>query len=143
MAGTWSPNQASQHISLLEMRAVHPALKALAPLLKGTIVAWFVDNRTVVAHLLKEGGTRAWDLCPITKQVIVQLDKWSINIRPAYLKGIANAGADALSRGKQVLEWCLAPTAACRPVQHLGQATLGPVCKSAQQPAQQLLHPGS
>ena len=38
------------------------------------------------------------------------LDKRSITLRPAYLKGIANSGADALSRGKEVLEWCLAPT---------------------------------
>ena len=92
------------HINVLEMRAVFLALKAWAPLLRGTTVAWYADNSGVVAHLLREGGT-------LTKQVFSLLDKWAINIRPAYLKGIANAGADALSQEKEVLEWCLAPSA--------------------------------
>ena len=76
------------------------------------MVAWHADNKTVVAHLLKEGGTRAWDLCLLTKQVFKLLDRWAITLRPAYLKGIANSGADALSQGKEVKEWHLAPPAA-------------------------------
>ena len=109
MIGTWSQQEGTRHINVLEMRAVLLALKAWAPLLRGSTVAWYVDNRTVVAHLLKEGGTRAWDLCLLTKQVFALLDKWSINIRPVYLKGIENVGADALSHGSEVLEWCFAP----------------------------------
>ena len=84
------------------------ALKAWAPLLKGTTVAWYADNKAVVAHLLKEGGTRAWDICLLTKRIFSILDRWAITLRPAYLKGIANSGVDALSRGKEVKEWTLA-----------------------------------
>ena len=112
LAGTWDPAQSSLHINILEMTAVHLALKAWAPSLKGSTVAWYADNKTVVAHLLKEGGTRAWDLCLLTKQVFKLLDRWTITLRPAYLKGIANSGADALSRGKEVKEWHLAPQTA-------------------------------
>ena len=110
LAGTWGPNHASAHINILEMRAVLLALKEWAPQLSGSVVAWYADNRTVVAYLLKEGGTRSWDLCALTKEIFKILDRWAISLRPAYLKGIANAGADSLSRGKEVLEWCLSPS---------------------------------
>ena len=77
-----------------------------------TTVALYAINRTVVAYLFKEGGARAWELCLLTKQVFRILDRWSITLRQAYLKGIANAGADSLSRGKEVLEWCFSPATA-------------------------------
>lgn len=114
LAGIWSREEADQHINLLEMRAVLLALKEWAPLLRGKVIAWYADNKTVVAYLLKEGGTRSWSLCLLTKEVFRILDRWAITIRPAYLKGIANAGADALSRGRAVKEWCLDPRVSTR-----------------------------
>ena len=102
----------AHHINVLEMKAVLYMLKTRPPLLRGTIVSWHSNNKTVLAYLLKEGGTRSWTLCLITKEVFHILDKWGISLRPAYLKGLANKGTDALSRSKEILEWCLAPSVA-------------------------------
>ena len=62
---------------------------------------------TPVAYLSKEGGTRSPQLCALTRQVLTKCDLHSINLRPAYLPGIANVEADGLSRGKELQEWTL------------------------------------
>jgi len=109
VAGTWNITEASLHINILEMKAVLLALREWAPLLRGRTVALLADNKTVVAYLTKEGGTRSDSLMAVCRQVFGILDRWNVSLRPAYLKGIANTAADALSRGTEVREWCLHP----------------------------------
>jgi len=121
LAGTWDPQEASLHINVLEMKAVLLALKEWAPLLRGHTVALLADNKTVVAYLTKEGGTRSGNLMTVTRQIFGLLDRWNVTLRPAYLKGIANTAADALSRGTEVKEWCLHPRHVKRIQQHHGR----------------------
>ena len=71
-----------------------------------------VDNTTVVSYLLKEGGTRSRLLCLKAIAIHQVCSRWGITLRPAYLPGMANTAADALSRGRVVQEWCLSPAVA-------------------------------
>lgn len=106
-SGPWPPRLQRRHINLLELQAVKLALKQWAPQLRGSTVALFCDNKTVVAYLAKEGGTRSLPLCTLTRETLAIVDRWAITLRPAYLKGIANSDADALSRGQTCREWHL------------------------------------
>ena len=58
LQGTWSPQQASQHINLLEMEAVFLSVTRFLPQLKSRVVRLMCDNAVVVSYINKEGGTK-------------------------------------------------------------------------------------
>ncbi|XP_021361806.1 uncharacterized protein LOC110455772 [Mizuhopecten yessoensis] len=55
-AGGWSGEQLSEHINVLEMRAVLLALRGLRPSLQGKAICLATDNSTVVAYLQRQGA---------------------------------------------------------------------------------------
>jgi len=112
IAGHWSGPESQLHINCLEMKAATNALKRWGPDLRGQTIALHADNKSMVAYLMKEGGTKSSSLCHLTRDLFSVADRWSITIRPAYLRGVANVEADCLSRGKEVAEWCLLPQVA-------------------------------
>ena len=81
-SGKCGPQDQEAHINILEIRAVLLALKTWPPQLRGTTVAWHVDNKTMVAYLGKERGARSSDLCLMTKEVFKILDRWAITQVP-------------------------------------------------------------
>lgn len=89
------------------------ALKQWAPDPCGH-VALHLDNGTAMACILREGGTRLVQLLEMTCQLYALADHWSITLRPAYLPGVANIEADALSHQKRVVEWVLLPGIAAK-----------------------------
>ena len=100
------------HINALELQAAINAMRRWGPDLRGQVVGLQADNRTTVAYLLREGGTKSKILCQLTRTMFSILDRWNITLRPAYLKGIANIGADCLSRGVEIRDWCIRPEVA-------------------------------
>ena len=113
-SGLWSREESKLHINILEMMAVHNALRIWAPQIRGDVVSLHTDNKTVVAYLQKEGGTKSRQLCLKTAQILALCRKWGIILRPAYLPGMANLAADALSRRQIVKEWHLSPVVVTR-----------------------------
>lgn len=77
--------------------------------LQGSTVAIHCNNKTAVTYTIWEGGTKSRSLMKWTRKLWCLTDKWCILLRPAYLPGMANLEADALSRGKRVQEWALLP----------------------------------
>ena len=59
VSGRWSMSQARHHINVLELWAVHLALRHLTSLVQGQFVTVQSDNMTVVQYLNKQGGTRS------------------------------------------------------------------------------------
>jgi hypothetical protein len=112
LGGPWSPSEAEYHINVLEMMAVQKTLKEWGPFWQGKAVSLQADNRTVVAYLKKEGGTRSPQLIRLTEQVLLEANRQKIILCPAYLPGAANVAADAKSRGKEESEWWLRPEVA-------------------------------
>lgn len=108
VSGLWYPG-GSDHINILELRAILLAIKHWAPQLRGYMVSIHTVNRTAISYILREGGTRSPKLMSLTRELSLFSDKWNIVLRPCYLPGIANAEADALSWNKQIVEWCLLP----------------------------------
>ena len=110
-SGLWSPVEASQHINLLELQAVRLGLQAFLSTCRDKTVLVMSDNATVVSYIKNQGGTKSWNLCQRTLDLL----KWSleqnISLRSRYIPGQQNVIADLLSRKGQVLpaEWSLHP----------------------------------
>jgi len=106
--GQWSLQEKQLHINVLEMRAIFNTLSqcALPPQAKILVAT---DNKTVLAYVNKEGGTRSWFLmkesCVLFR--LIMDNQWVVRAR--YIPGTLNVIADQLSRKGQILptEWSL------------------------------------
>ena len=109
LQGTWSPQQASQHINLLEMEAVFLSVTRFLPQLKSRVVRLMCDNAVVVSYINKEGGTKSFRLTRLTIRLLKFCDRKRIRLVPVHLPGSRNIQADALSRVGQTLatEWAI------------------------------------
>ena len=115
-SGLWSPQESKLHINLLEFQVVKLGLQAFQEFCQGKNVLIMSDNATVVSHIKNQGGTRFWELCQRT----IDLLKWSvenrISLQSRYIPGQRNVLADQLSRKNQILpaEWSLHPQICAR-----------------------------
>lgn len=66
-----------------------------------------MDNKTVVAYLMKQGGTKSVRLLKMTFAIFELLGKYNIHLIARYLPGRYNGIADSLSRCNQLPEWHL------------------------------------
>ena len=109
LQGTWSPQQESQHINLLEMEAVFLSVTRFLPQLKSRVVRLMCDNAVVVTYINKEGGTKSFRLTRLTIRLLKFCDRKGIRLVPVHLPGSRNIQADALSRVGQTLatEWAI------------------------------------
>ena len=106
--GTWSHQEKNLHINVLEMRAIYMTLTQCSPPPQSQILV-ATDNKTVLAYVNKEGGTRSWFLMKETFSLFRLLiaNNWTLKAR--YIPGSLNVIADQLSRQGQILptEWSL------------------------------------
>ena len=111
VAGLWSPEEASQHINGLELKAVWLGLQHFKKILAGKVVVSMCDNSTVVSHILNKGGTKSKKLCQQTVEMLSWAHQNNIQLLAKYVPGIRNVLADQLSRRNQTLpsEWSLHP----------------------------------
>ena len=111
-SGEWSGLQLSEHINVLEMRAVLLALQSLRKLLQAKVICVATDNSTVVAYLEKQGGTRSHVLCALAIRVLLLCQEMQLTIQVKHLPGRLNVLADTLSRRRQpvLTEWQLNPS---------------------------------
>lgn len=120
IAGSWNKRQQRWHSNKKEMYAVLCAIKSNAQKLRGSHVLLQSDNRTLIAYIRKEGGTRSIGLLALTHQLLILLDQWEITLSAQYLPGRYNLIADRLSRRRPIPEWHLLPPATSRIFQLLG-----------------------
>ena len=79
-----------------------------------------LDNVTAAAYLAKKEGTRSETLNALTKEILIFCRDHGITLSPADLPGIANLGADALSRGTETRGWFINPRVSERIFSRLG-----------------------
>lgn len=118
LSGAWSPALARHHINILELWAIHLALRRLRTHFRGKTILVKCDNRSVVSYINKMGGVRSRSLCFQTVKLLDWCHRNQISIQAAHLPGEDNELADALSRKNTVIkgpakvrgssvEWCL------------------------------------
>lgn len=109
VSGTWSPTQRRWHSNKKELYAAIAAIKRNVKILQKSHVLIQSDNRTLIAYIRKEGGTKSLSLLALTFQLLQIIDKHQITLTAYYVPGRYNIIADRLSRGKQPAEWHLLP----------------------------------
>ena len=112
------------HINLLELETVWKAVQEFEEEIQGRAVTFQIDNTTAVAYLMNEGGTRSKQLNNLATKILLRCEELGCQITPAYLRGIANLKADALSRNQKAQEWHLHKSAFRRIVKRWGTPTV-------------------
>uniref|UniRef100_UPI0037E7B013 uncharacterized protein n=1 Tax=Semicossyphus pulcher TaxID=241346 RepID=UPI0037E7B013 len=108
--GLWSAQEAAEHINVLELRAIHLALRNFLPYLRGRHVLIRSDNKSAVYHVNGQGGTRSTQSLHVAQQLLVWAFPHLSSLRAMYLPGPQNVVADFLSRQKPPSgEWRLHP----------------------------------
>ncbi|XP_075325338.1 uncharacterized protein LOC142383616 [Odontesthes bonariensis] len=98
--GLWPAQDRSQHINALELRAVHRALQAFLPFLRGRHVLVRSDNVSAVSHINHQGGTRSALLLQASRDLLLWAAPRLASLKAMYLPGERNQTADLLSHGK-------------------------------------------
>jgi len=110
-SGSWPPLYRSYAINWLELKAIQHGLLHFAPTLRGQHVLWMCDNRTAVAYINRQGGTRSQSLYALARDILLWCRTHNIRLQCRYVPGSLNVRADRLSRPGQVIsaEWSLHP----------------------------------
>lgn len=109
LSGLWSEQEQPKHCNQKELLALLKVLQDHHLLLSQSTVLWQSDNKTAVAYIRKEGGTKSLALMDTTHQIFQLLDLYQILISAHHLPGNYNSHADHLSRFKSPPEWYLLP----------------------------------
>lgn len=121
--GCWAVKDGSDHINVLELRAVHLALRRFLPYLRGRHVLIRSDNTSTVYHINHQGGTRSLRLLKVSQDLLTWAAPRLCTLRAVYLPGEDNQIADYLSRQKPPPgEWYLHPEVVQRIWSLFGQA---------------------
>ncbi|XP_074544637.1 uncharacterized protein LOC141804210 [Halichoeres trimaculatus] len=108
--GWWPLEDQGAHINVLELRAVHLALRHFLPHLRDKHVLVRSDNTSVVYHINHQGGTRSAQLLAVTRELLTWAAPRLVSLRAMHLPGEQNRLADFLSRQKPPSgEWRLHP----------------------------------
>jgi len=106
--GFWRAHQRREHITLLELRAVHYSVEAFLSSLRGRHVLLREDNQAVCA-LLRSWSSRAPRLQERLRLLWELLDTNDITLVPRYIRSGDNWWADGLSRSEDRGDYRLHP----------------------------------
>lgn len=105
--GYWWDEQRNWHSNLKELWTVLEVLQRLNPCpVKKTLMVQS-DNRTTVAYIEKQGGTKSKKLLGATEKILKFCEVKKCHLIARYIPGIYNGIADGLSRQKALPEWHL------------------------------------
>ena len=108
--GHWAPDEASQHINCLELKAVYMGLQSFCQNLSQAHLRIFTDNTTAVAYINNMGGTHSLECNHIARTIWLWCLEHDIWISAAHLPGKSNSVADKASRiFHDHTEWQLDP----------------------------------
>ena len=108
--GEWTVLEKRRHINELELQAVIRTLEKVGKSqLSNKVILFMIDNKTAVAYINKQGGTRSSPLMRLTRAIYKLATQLNSVVKATHIKGDLNSIADMLSRGQQVLktEWTL------------------------------------
>ncbi|CAH2086480.1 unnamed protein product [Euphydryas editha] len=110
LSGNWRKQELYLHSNQKEMLAILYAIRSHAHILRHSSTLIQCDNRTVVAYLKNEGGTRFPPLLTLARQILELIDQYKIHMTIFHIPGRYNSQADHLSRHRRPPEWHLLPT---------------------------------
>lgn len=110
IGGDWLDEEESFHSNHKEMLTILKCLSQFGRFLSRSSMLLQCDNKSVVAYLRNEGGSRSAILMNLTYQIFEILDRFDIHLVAHHIPGRYNSVADRLSRKSMIPEWHLAPS---------------------------------
>ena len=108
--GTWSYQERTKHINILELIAVKHAIMTFTKGKSVTTIHFQIDNMTALSYLAKMGGTRSPELLQVAKEIWDYLLANGIAVTAEYLPSSLNIQADWQSRNhRDSSDWKLNP----------------------------------
>ncbi|CAG9465837.1 unnamed protein product [Pedinophyceae sp. YPF-701] len=104
--GQWGPEETTEHINVLEVRAVRRALEAAGTQVQGQVVRARIDSQVAIG-CIKRWGSRSVRLNREVLQLWLAAQALRVQLRPEYIRTTANKAADHLSRTDPAAEACL------------------------------------
>ncbi|XP_061576587.1 uncharacterized protein LOC133442594 [Cololabis saira] len=106
----WSGRWMSQHINVLELKAVLLALREFLPRLRGHHVIVRTDSTVAAAYINRQGGLGSPVLCKLATTLWQWAHPLFCSLRAVHVPGPLNTAADLMSRGGPTPgEWRLHP----------------------------------
>ena len=106
--GFWQQDDKPQHITYKELKAVRLSLESFLPMIAGKTILLHEDNQAVL-HILTHLTSRSPGLMRELRKLWWVLDAHDINLRPRYIRTVANIWADQLSRELGRDDWMFNP----------------------------------
>lgn len=119
--GKWTSPQRKWHSNMKELWTIRKVLGHLSSELLGKSVMIQSDNRTTVAYINKQGGTKSSKLLKAAREILLFCDHHRCHLIARYIPGIYNGIADGLSREKALPEWHLKEDALSMLFQEFGR----------------------
>ncbi|XP_041934156.1 uncharacterized protein LOC121696989 [Alosa sapidissima] len=108
--GVWPPSWTSEHINVLELKAIHLALQRFLPGLRSQHVLVRSDSTSAVYHVNHQGGTRSWRCLQVAEELLSWAWPRLASVRAVHVPSVENRAADIISRtGPLPGEWRLNP----------------------------------
>ena len=107
LSGLWTDKEVHWHINKKELMVVLIVLQKWGKFLKNETVQFWMDNRTAVSYVCKQGGTKSASLMLLARELFLLASSLNIWVTAAYIPGTLNVVADMHSRAGLVLktEW--------------------------------------
>ena len=96
--GRWSPQEATLHVNVLEIKAIKLAILSLFPDRKNFHVKVFSDSMVAIQCINKEGSTQSLPCNAATRSLLLYCEENKIHISVAHVPGVENQVADQKSR---------------------------------------------
>ncbi|XP_046960637.1 uncharacterized protein LOC124530496 [Vanessa cardui] len=109
LSGTWNVKEQQLHSNQKELLAILKVLENHAEKMAGSSIMIQSDNRSAVAYLRNEGGTKSQPLTKLTHRILQIMDDHRIHFKIHHIPGLFNPQADSLSRLHRPPEWHLMP----------------------------------
>jgi hypothetical protein len=107
LQGRWNKVQRNCLSNHKELWAVLKVLQRMGSLMENQTAMIQTDNKSVVAYINKEGGTKSPKLLKITREIFRVTEHLHVTLIARYIPGRYNSTADTLSRSSAQPEWSL------------------------------------
>lgn len=98
VSGSWSKEESSSPINLLELKAIQFSLLSLLSFISNKSIQILSDNSSSVFYLCNKGGTHSRALCKLAIDIWKFLIENNILVTIEHIRGVQNTEADFCSR---------------------------------------------
>ena len=109
VGGRWTKDESSEHINVLELKAILFAVKSLKEEIIGKHVKVLTDSSTAVCYLTNMGGIRSDKCDMVTKQIWFWCIESNVGLSCSHIAGKINLADEPSRKFNDRIEWSFCP----------------------------------